>query len=114
MSDPNIYLQDLHEWMSNKEKRSARIQNARIRGRHSKEDWEALKEYHNGACCICGSSSIGVEKDHIVPVYQGGCDCIHNIQPLCARCNASKGPESEDYRQCGWSDFVFGREVCNA
>jgi 5-methylcytosine-specific restriction endonuclease McrA len=40
-----------------------------------------------------------LERDHIVPIYQGGSDAITNIQPLCKRCNCAKGPETTDWAQ---------------
>jgi len=86
---------------TNKEKRSIRLSNARIRGSHSKQQWLDLVSFC-GQCVKCGATEYHLEKDHIVPVYQGGCDCIHNVQPLCALCNASKGPDTSDYRPEGW------------
>ncbi len=71
---------------------------ARAKGRHTKAEWVALKTEFKGCCVRCGSSAYNVERDHIVPVYQGGSDSIENIQPLCARCNASKGPETTNWK----------------
>lgn len=71
---------------------------ARKRGRHSREEWESLKAEFGFRCVRCGTGEYRVEKDHIVPVYQGGSDSIENIQPVCAPCNASKGPEKFDWK----------------
>lgn len=30
-------------------------------------------------------------SDHIVPKAKGGPNCVHNRQPMCARCNCKKG-----------------------
>lgn len=51
-------------------------------------------------CVRCEGESklIRVERDHIIPKYQGGDDEPTNWQPLCAKCNASKGPETIDWR----------------
>lgn len=97
---------EMPTWANNKDKRSIRMANAKILGRHTAAEWGALKSYCSSKCVRCGSGDLRVEKDHIIPVYAGGCDCIHNIQPLCARCNASKGPDSSDLRPDGWQEYV--------
>jgi hypothetical protein len=79
---------------------------ARLLGTHTKEEWEALKNEFNHHCVRClganvkwrkgivgGEPDYHLDKDHITPVCLGGDDSISNIQPLCAWCNASKGPE---------------------
>ncbi len=83
----------------NSDIRKKRLMFARLNGSHTKEEWLKMKAFFS-VCVICRGNSnlINVEKDHIIPLYQGGSDSIRNIQPLCARCNASKGPENEDHR----------------
>jgi 5-methylcytosine-specific restriction endonuclease McrA len=87
----------------NRKKRSQRLAAAKRLGRHTKDDWLALKEMFGGRCVRCialGNSSglLNVDKDHIMPLYLGGSDGIDNLQPLCALCNASKSGDSVDYR----------------
>jgi 5-methylcytosine-specific restriction endonuclease McrA len=82
--------------MNNAQKRAARIRAARAKGTHTKEEWVALKTIFGG-CVVCGSRN-KICRDHIEPIYQGGCDCLGNIQPLCQSCNSRKGPEDVDYR----------------
>lgn len=62
--------------------------------------WEEMKQVFKHTCVRCeGESGLAnVERDHIIPRYQGGNDLPTNWQPLCARCNASKGPETVDHR----------------
>lgn len=77
--------------------RADRMRLAREKGTHTAEEWEVLKATFN--CCVrCGATDRPVQKDHIVPIYQGGSDGIENIQPSCAECNAGKGPENIDHR----------------
>lgn len=83
----------------NKAIRKERMRLAREKGRHTKEEWEALKEEFGFRCVICGMDELRVEKDHIVPVCAGGSDGIDNIQPACARCNASKTLNTTDYKE---------------
>jgi 5-methylcytosine-specific restriction endonuclease McrA len=73
--------------------RNARMRLARLKGTHTKAEWEALKDEFQHRCVQCGCEGRHLDKDHIVPVYQGGSDGLDNIQPLCAPCNAGKGPD---------------------
>jgi 5-methylcytosine-specific restriction endonuclease McrA len=83
----------------NKQLRHKRISAAREKGTHTKEEWQVMAEFFK-VCVRCqGESGLkNIEKDHIVPVYMGGSDSIRNIQPVCAKCNASKGHEYIDHR----------------
>jgi len=85
--------------VNNKILRKERIRIARGKGSHTKKEWESMKLFFN-VCVMCLGKSrlINLEKDHIIPLYQGGSDSIKNIQPVCAKCNASKGPNDTDYR----------------
>lgn len=90
-------------------RRSRRIAAARAKGTHSKAEWSILAELF-GQCVIC---SIPYEelyggkpsKDHIVPIFAGGCDCIANIQPVCKNCNSAK-TDMIDYRARARSDWA--------
>ena len=65
------------------------MRRARHLGRHTKAEWIALRDSY-GFCVHCGADDVPLTKDHIHPVSRGGCDCIHNLQPLCSRCNSAK------------------------
>lgn len=84
----------------NRTNRSERLTAAREKGRHTKAEWEEMVAFFDNTCVRCEGASqlIGVVKDHITPIYQGGSDGLDNIQPLCAKCNSSKGPEAIDFR----------------
>jgi 5-methylcytosine-specific restriction endonuclease McrA len=86
--------------------RRARMSLARESGRHTPLQWEVMKAALGSRCCRCGRSDCNIEKDHIVPIYAGGSDAIENIQPSCARCNASKGPEAIDHRPSDWRQLM--------
>lgn len=87
--------------------RSERLQAARARVQHQHNDlqWKALLEFCGSRCVKCGREG-HQDRDHIIPLYLGGCDCIGNIQPLCAWCNSSKTGDCTDYRPLGWSAMV--------
>jgi 5-methylcytosine-specific restriction endonuclease McrA len=59
--------------------------------------WLALLDQSGRVCLKCGSRG-RLHKDHIVPVLLGGPDTIENVQPLCHRCNQTKGASVADYR----------------
>jgi uncharacterized protein YdaU (DUF1376 family) len=92
--------------------RSMRLKAAREKGTHTAEQWEVMRAFHCGKCVRCGSESLEIVRDHIVPLYQGGSDGIDNFQPLCRSCNAAKGPEAVDYRWPGWDDACL--DACTA
>jgi uncharacterized protein YdaU (DUF1376 family) len=85
--------------------RAQRLSEARAKGTHTAMEWEAMKAYHGMRCVRCGCDG-EIVKDHILPIYQGGSDSIENIQPLCRKCNASKGPEASDLRKAWWRDAM--------
>lgn len=87
--------------------RSGRLAAARDKGTHSQMEWECMKTFHSMRCVRCRADAELV-KDHITPIYQGGSDAIDNIQPLCRKCNASKGPEATDHRKQGWRSAMEG------
>jgi len=95
-------------------KRGERMHNARQKGTHTDQEWQEMLNFFNHTCVKCeGESGLtNVEKDHIKPVYQGGSDSIRNLQPLCARCNASEGPKVKDYRveYCNRHDLAMPPE----
>lgn len=55
-------------------------------------------ELHGKICLRCGSID-NITLDHINPVHKGGENSIENLQPLCNRCNSSKGIKVKDYRK---------------
>jgi 5-methylcytosine-specific restriction endonuclease McrA len=88
------------KWSSkNKQTRSERMTEARKKGNHTEVEWQEMKAFF-GTCVKCEGSSglVNCERDHVIPIYQGGSHGLDNIQPLCAKCNASKGPDNTDYR----------------
>lgn len=82
--------------------RSARLAEARQKGRHIPEEWQAMLEFCRYSCVKCAVTDVEIVKDHIKPIYQGGSDGIENLQPLCVRCNAAKGADVTDHRKDGW------------
>ena len=79
---------------ANKYLRKVRLVKARSKGTHTSKEWITLKSEFSNHCVRFGRGDMNVEKDHIIPIYQGGSDSIKNIQPVCAPCNSSKGPEN--------------------
>lgn len=74
----------------NQRLRQARMRVARLKGRHTKEEWEAIVAETGGICVRCGYDHFAVGeypvKKHKRPIAGGGSDAIDNIQPFCRRC----------------------------
>ena len=87
----------LGKWGHGKSVRSQRLTDARKLGRHTKQEWDEMLLFFDNTCVKCGSKEY-ICKDHITPIYQGGCDSIVNLQPLCKKCNSAKGSENIDHR----------------
>ena|ERR1700722_2347904 len=79
-----------------KRKYKARFRGAA--GSHTLTEWLALVATYDGKCLACGTSE-NLTQDHIIPISRDGTHYIENIQPLCVRCNSSKGDRIIDYRQ---------------
>jgi 5-methylcytosine-specific restriction endonuclease McrA len=73
---------------------------AGMAGSFTGEEWENLKAFYNHRCLACGlrEPEIALTVDHVVAVTKCGSNFIANIQPLCAKCNKSKGTKMIDYR----------------
>lgn len=80
----------------NSKKRSERQAAAKAKGTHTNQEWLDLLDFFDYRCLKCGRQEpeIVLQKDHVRHLYLGGCDCIVNLQPLCASCNAAKGAEN--------------------
>jgi hypothetical protein len=71
-----------------------------VEGQLTKKGWAEVLALHNGACAKCGSTN-DLCIDHIVPLSKGGTNTIDNVQPLCRRCNTSKGNGTPDSPRTG-------------
>lgn len=78
-------------------RRRIRIRDAS--GRHSGKEWHDLLDRWGRRCAYCGcklefdgdcTNPRLATRDHIVPLVDGGSDCIDNIVPACLRCNGAK------------------------
>jgi uncharacterized protein YdaU (DUF1376 family) len=92
--------------------RSQRLAEARKKGRHTSEQWHALLDATGRRCVKCHATGCELVKDHIKPIYQSGSDAISNIQPLCVRCNSSKGADGTDFRLSVCNDLFERLPEC--
>jgi 5-methylcytosine-specific restriction endonuclease McrA len=60
-------------------------------------EWMVLCSEYDFQCACCQQKG-NLTPDHIVPLSRGGCNHIHNIQPLCMYCNLKKGTQVIYYR----------------
>jgi len=67
-------------------------------GTYTLKQWLELIAEHGNKCLRCLRFDLKLTADHVVPLVKGGSNDISNIQPLCGRCNSSKGARIIDYR----------------
>lgn len=67
-------------------------------GSFTNVEWQGLLNQTGHRCLACGAVGVPLTRDHVMPLSLGGSNWITNIQPLCNRCNDSKGTKSIDYR----------------
>lgn len=79
-------------------------QRRRAAGTLTADDWALVLEVYGSACLACGAPDVTI--DHVIPVSKGGLNTIDNVQPLCGRCNSSKGTKTVDYRPVPLADLV--------
>lgn len=88
-------LYEIEEFYKRKEKYKYKRIEANILTSKIKEDVFRL---HGNICLKCGSTE-NITIDHIIPIKKNGSNDIGNLQPLCLRCNSSKGINIVDYRK---------------
>lgn len=59
--------------------------------------WHAMQQWFEWKC-VCCDEEVRLTMDHVIPVSLGGVNHITNIQPLCLKCNSTKGNRIRDYR----------------
>lgn len=74
---------------------------ANATGSHTQEEWKAIVDRSGNTCLCCGVSGehVGLTKDHVLPLEQGGTNYASNLQSLCRSCNSRKGNREIDYRR---------------
>lgn len=84
-------------------KRNRPKKNANMRARRgsggsvSHSQWiEICNKYEN--LCVCCLRKEKLTFDHVIPVSKGGRTDVDNAQPLCSKCNQSKGAKVIDFR----------------
>jgi 5-methylcytosine-specific restriction endonuclease McrA len=72
-------------------------------------EWQAICRYFDYRCLKCGrrEPEIKLTIDHVIPLSKDGSTTAANVQPLCARCNTSKGTKSTDYRPSSFLTMSF-------
>ena len=80
-------------------------------GSVSVSQWRFVLELYDDKCASDPDHVIdknnGITVDHVVPLKDGGRNCVHNIQPLCLRCNMKKGKREVDFRTEDVSKAIY-------
>jgi 5-methylcytosine-specific restriction endonuclease McrA len=57
-------------------------------------EWDTICSRWGYECAYCADKPDTIERDHVVPLSNGGDTNKKNIVPACPRCNRSKGSKS--------------------
>lgn len=52
--------------------------------------WNQVLRANGRRCYVCGVAGVPLERDHIVPVAEGGKTEVANCGPICAPCHKTK------------------------
>lgn len=80
----NSEKRSIREW-----RRLARIASCTVNDFTARQ-WRALVEAHGGRCAYCGTRSLRLQKEHVIPLSHGGDHTARNIVPSCQPCNLKK------------------------
>jgi 5-methylcytosine-specific restriction endonuclease McrA len=58
--------------------------------RFSAHTWAAALRKFGRKCYVCGAVGVPLEKDHIIPVAEGGTSGPENCAPICTDCHKLK------------------------
>ena len=78
----------------------------RVSADFNNDDWEWCLRIFDHRCLRCGSRD-NLERDHVIPIDEGGKKGLDNLQPLCRACNAMKRTSLQDSRK-GTIARLFG------
>lgn len=100
-ANPERHRANLLRWNTENRERANLLsrlkkQRKRAAGTLTDADWALVLEVYGNACLACDKPEVTI--DHVIPVSKGGRNEIDNVQPLCGRCNTSKGTKTKDYR----------------
>lgn len=56
----------------------------------TRSQWDALKVLYGHRCVYCGTRSMRLTQDHVIPLSKGGQHAMDNVVPACISCNSSK------------------------
>jgi 5-methylcytosine-specific restriction endonuclease McrA len=82
------------------DRKIARYKRRSAKGSHTLQEWLGILISFGGRCLWCETKE-NIERDHVIPISQGGTNYIHNIQPLCKTCNRRKWNKILDFRPFG-------------
>lgn len=52
--------------------------------------WAQALRRHGRRCYVCGAVGVPLERDHIIPVAEGGSNEVENCAPICKPCHKLK------------------------
>lgn len=88
------YAENKEQYIARRDTR--RHKEKKLNNTLTRRQWELIKEFFNHRCAYCGRENIQLEREHVVPVSQGGGLTVDNIVPACRKCNNRKGDRTPE------------------